>query len=174
MPEIQWFIASHGVQQGPLSDMDLRQCATDGRLNPDDLVWRDGMSIWLAARTIRGLIPAQMPPPLPAGPQNAPPPMAMLYTPPPGYHQPDIGQNAGMRMILPVGRSGWAIAAGYLGLVSFVVVPAPVALIISIIAILDIKKHPDRHGMGRAIFGLIMGILGTVALGIALVYAIVG
>ena len=68
-------------------------------------------------------------------------------------------------MLLPVGRSGWAIAAGYLGLFSLVVVPAPLALVISIIAILHIRKsksseHP-KHGMGRAIFGLIMGIAGT-------------
>ena len=27
----------------------------------------------------------------------------------------DIGKNAGMRMLFPVGRSGWAIAAGYAG-----------------------------------------------------------
>jgi hypothetical protein len=76
-----------------------------------------------------------------------------------------LGDSAGMRMLLPVGRSGWAIAAGYLGLFSLVVLPAPIALIISVIAILDIRKskssaHP-KHGMGRAIFGLIMGIAGT-------------
>lgn len=79
-----------------------------------------------------------------------------------------LGDNAGMRLLLPVGRSGWAIAAGYLGLFSMVVVPAPLALIISIIAIMDIHKsknaqHP-KHGMGRAIFGLVMGLLGTVVL----------
>jgi hypothetical protein len=76
-----------------------------------------------------------------------------------------LGDSAGMRMLLPVGRSGWAIAAGYLGLFSLIVLPAPIALVISIIAILDIRKskssaHP-KHGMGRAIFGLIMGIAGT-------------
>ena len=74
-----------------------------------------------------------------------------------------------MRWLLPVGRSGWAIAAGYLGLFSFVPIFAPIALIISIVAIRDIKKHPQRHGMGRAIFGLIMGILGSIFLGFGLV-----
>ncbi len=69
-----------------------------------------------------------------------------------------------MRMLLPVGRSGLAIAAGYLGLFSFIIFPAPIALIISIIAIRDIRKNPRTHGMGRAIFGLIMGILGTIVL----------
>ena len=80
----------------------------------------------------------------------------------------DIGQNAGMRMILPVGRSGWAIAAGYLGLFGLIILPAPLALIISLIAIYDIRKHRNdpspKHGMGRAVFGLIVGLLGTVIL----------
>jgi hypothetical protein len=68
-------------------------------------------------------------------------------------------------MLLPVGRSAWAIAAGYLGLLSLIVLPAPLALVVSIIAIWDIRRsksspHP-KHGMGRAIFGLVMGVLGT-------------
>ncbi len=67
-------------------------------------------------------------------------------------------------MLLPVGRSGLAIAAGYLGLFSFLVVPAPIALFISVLAIRDIQKNPKAHGMGRAVFGLIMGVLGTIAL----------
>jgi hypothetical protein len=72
----------------------------------------------------------------------------------------DIGENAGVRMLLPVGRSGWAIAAGYMGLLSVLLVPAPLALIFGIVAVVDIKKHPERHGMGRAIFGIVMSILG--------------
>ena len=41
-----------------------------------------------------------------------------------------LGDDAGMRLLLPVGRSGWAIAAGYLGLFSLAVIPAPIALVI--------------------------------------------
>ena len=71
-------------------------------------------------------------------------------------------------MLLPVGRSGWAIAAGYLGLFGLAVVPAPLALVVSLIAIRDIRKSREqgkpRHGMGRAIFGLVVGVLGTVVL----------
>jgi hypothetical protein len=94
--------------------------------------------------------------------ENQPP------TPPPLPKQARFGDTVAERMLLPVGRSGWAIAAGYLGLFSLIVLPAPIALIISIIAIRDIRKsrtaaHP-KHGMGRAIFGLIMGILGTAIL----------
>jgi hypothetical protein len=87
---------------------------------------------------------------------------------------PDIGQDAGIRMLLPVGRSPWAIAAGYAGLFAVLVLPAPIALLLSIVAILDMRKHPERHGMGRAIFGLIMGGLFTVLLLVFIVALIAG
>jgi hypothetical protein len=79
-----------------------------------------------------------------------------------------------MRMLLPVGRSGWAIAAGYLGLFSLLVFPAPLALVISIVAIIHLRRNRKLHGMGRAIFGLIMGGLGTALLAIGLVGALMG
>jgi hypothetical protein len=79
---------------------------------------------------------------------------------PPDHHE-DIGQNAGIRMLLPVGRSFWAIAAGYMGLFSLLIFPAPFAIILGIVAIIDIRNHPEKHGMGRAIFGIVMGLLGT-------------
>jgi sugar phosphate permease len=67
-------------------------------------------------------------------------------------------------MLLPVGRSGWAIAAGYLGLISVLLLPGPLAVICGILAIVHMKKNPELHGMGRAIFGLVMGGLGTLVL----------
>ena len=56
-----------------------------------------------------------------------------------------------MRMLLPVGRSGWAIVAGYFGLFAVRSVPAPIALV------LGIGRRPRhqkarpkaRHGPGR-------------------------
>jgi len=78
--------------------------------------------------------------------------------------QPGVGgfeDNPAIRMLLPVGRSVWAIAAGYAGLFALLCFPAPIALILAVIAIRDIKRHPEKHGMGRAVFGLVMGILGT-------------
>jgi len=78
-----------------------------------------------------------------------------------------------MRMLLPVGRSGWAIAAGYLGLFGLIIIPAPIALIVSIIAFIDIRKSKNtgkpKHGMGRAIFGLIVGTVGTVVFALAII-----
>ena len=87
---------------------------------------------------------------------------------PPQKNSHDIGQDGNMRMLLPVGRSGWAIAAGYLGLFAVIPIFAPLALIIGLIAVRDIRKNQmppnPKHGMGRAVFGIIMGGLFTIVL----------
>ena len=69
--------------------------------------------------------------------------------------------SAGMRMLMPVGRSGWAIAAGYAGLFGLTIILAPIALVLGIVAMFDLKKNPKKHGWGRAIFGTLIGLLGT-------------
>jgi len=73
-------------------------------------------------------------------------------------------------MLLPVDRSGWAIVSGYLALFSLMVFPAPFALATGILALKDIKRHPEKHGRGRAWFGIVMGALFSV-LGLLLLVA---
>ena len=75
-----------------------------------------------------------------------------------------LGDDPMMRMLLPVGRSPWAIAAGYLGLFSLLVIPGPLALLTGIAGIVHIRMNPRVHGMGRCIFGIVMGALGTAVL----------
>jgi hypothetical protein len=75
-----------------------------------------------------------------------------------------------MRWILPVGRSGFAIAAGYLGLFSVFLVTAPLAVAFGCVAPWDIKNHPGRLGTGRAVFGIVMGGLFSI-LFVALLFA---
>ena len=73
-----------------------------------------------------------------------------------------------MRLLLPVGRSGMAIAAGYLALFSLFLIPAPFALLCGYLGMRDIKKSKDstnpKHGMGRCVFGMIVGAIGTALL----------
>src|SRR4051812_36603166 len=76
--------------------------------------------------------------------------------------------TAGMRWLLPVGRSGLAIAAGYAGLFALIVLPAPVALVLGVLAALDLRRHPSKHGWGRTIFAIVTGLLGTAVLAAAL------
>ena len=105
------------------------------------------------------------------------PPMAPASAGPQRVVQPqssDIGQDAGIRMLIPVGRSGLAIAAGYAGLFSLTCIIGPIAILLGILAILDIKKHSKKHGMGRAIFGVVMGTLGTIGLVIGIISGLMG
>ncbi len=78
--------------------------------------------------------------------------------------------HVGMRLLLPVGRSVWAIIAGYLGLFSILLILAPAAVVCGVVAVVDIyksKRGPrPKYGMGRAIFGIVMGIAGSFVLGI--------
>ena len=84
---------------------------------------------------------------------------------------PDLGEDAVVRMLIPVGRSGWAIAAGYAGLFAVLFLPAPIALVLGLVAIWDLRKHPKKHGLGRAIFGLVMGAIFTVLILVFLIAA---
>lgn len=81
--------------------------------------------------------------------------------PPPPPVDPNAGNNAFARMLLPIHRSPWAIAAGYLGLFAIIVYPAPLALIAGIVAVRDLRRHPEKHGMGRAVFGILAGAVGS-------------
>ena len=67
--------------------------------------------------------------------------------------------NAAIRMLIPIGRSGWAIAAGYAGLLSFIPGVGILAILFGILGLRDIKAHPDKHGAGRAWTGIVLGIL---------------
>jgi predicted acyltransferase len=71
-----------------------------------------------------------------------------------------------VRLLLPVGRSAWAVAAGYFGLLSLIPIFSIPALVCGFMAIAHIKKSQlgpsPKHGMGRAIFGIVMGVLGLI------------
>ena len=67
------------------------------------------------------------------------------------------------------GPTGMAQAAFVSGLLSIFLCPAPVAIILGILGILDVKRAPGRTGLGRSIFGLCAGLVGSLALGAALV-----
>jgi hypothetical protein len=138
-----WFIVAEGQKLGPLSDQDVMAWARSGRLKPSDLVWQEGMPGWLPAGQVPQLSGI----------------VGHVAAPTAG-----IGDDPMMRALLPVGRSGWAIAAGYLGLFALLVIPAPLALICGLLAVRDIRQNPQKHGMGRAVFGIVLGGLGTLAL----------
>ena len=160
----QWFYSHQGQQRGPVPLDELRAMLAAGQVTWSEMVWSAGMANWVPASQVAALrpvhaTPGERPPPLPPQAINYAGPIARSER----YH--DVGDDPKMRMLIPVGRSPWAIIAGYLGLLSPLMIFAPFALIVSIIAIRDIKKK-ETHGMGRAVFGLIMGGLFTIGAGL--------
>lgn len=141
---MEWHVRVEGRQLGPISEEDLLGWARAGRLKAVDPVWRAGMPQWLPAAQVPEIASALQ---TGSGPVTA-----------------SIGDDPMMRALLPVGRSGWAIAAGYLGLVSVLAFPAPFALLCGILAVRDLRRNPEKHGMGRAVFGIVMGAVGCVLL----------
>ena len=73
----------------------------------------------------------------------------------------DSGDD-GLQFVVPINTSGLAIAAGYMGLISVLCFPAPIALILGILALRHLKKNPKLHGHARAIFAIVMGVIFTV------------
>ncbi|MCA9109034.1 MAG: DUF4339 domain-containing protein [Planctomycetaceae bacterium] len=66
---IEWYVEQGGKTQGPMSGSTLKRLVVAGQIQPDDLVWKDGMPDWKPARSIKGLFPEssskKSPPPLP-------------------------------------------------------------------------------------------------------------
>lgn len=81
--------------------------------------------------------------------------------------------DAGLQYVIPINTNVVAIAAGYVGLVSVLCFPAPIALILGIIALVQLKKKPEQHGKGRAIFAIVMGVLFSLPIPLIVILALV-
>ena len=57
----RWHVSINGAQQGPLTAEQVRALAARGQLQPTDHIWKDGMSDWVTASSVRGLFPQQQP-----------------------------------------------------------------------------------------------------------------
>lgn len=136
-----WQVVADGRPAGEYTEEYLVQLAAAGRVNPTDLFWQPGM---VAAAPAHSLAPFNQ------------------YLP-----SPRLGDDAAMRWLLPVGRSPWAIAAGYLGLLSVLIVVGPLALGAGLLALRQMKRNPRLHGKGRAWFGIVAGSLATAVLALA-------
>jgi hypothetical protein len=73
------------------------------------------------------------------------------------------GPSALRTWLLPVGRSGWAIAAGYFGLLTLTPFAGwffgVFAILCAVVAFRNVGRDPSLGGQGRATFGLLMGCL---------------
>jgi hypothetical protein len=94
---------------------------------------------------------------------------AMMVYPPP-YSRPE--GNAALRMLAPIGQSPLALISGYLGLISLAMCfLGPVAVILGILGIRQIRNNAHMHGTYRAVIGIVLGTIGTFGL-IALIFTL--
>ena len=87
------------------------------------------------------------------------------------------GEEA-VKWLIPIGRSGWAVASGYLGLLSCFpyvgLLFGILAVITGVLALRRAKRNPKMGGRGRAIFGIILGSVGVLFWGFGTVMTING
>lgn len=142
MSDSPQILIQRGAQRfGPLPPVEVLNHHRDRRLLATDLAWHEGMTGWE--------------------------PLGALMTRL-GFPLPAASDDGVTKWMIPVGRSGWAIAAGYLGLCSILLLPAPIALFCGIMALRSLKRNPGLGGKGRAWFGLLMGAVFSLPLLFAL------
>ena len=73
--------------------------------------------------------------------------------------------------LIPNHVSGWAVASGYLGLVSliFLGIPGPFAIATGILGLREVGRRPGLNGRVRAWVGIVFGTLGTALLVLVIV-----
>lgn len=76
-----------------------------------------------------------------------------------------------LRFLLTVGTPLSAVIAGYLGLLSILILPAPFAVIFGIIGPQRIRAKPGLHGAGRCWTGIALGTIFTV-IGLLLIFGV--
>ena len=82
----------------------------------------------------------------------------------------DLGPSNAAHWMIPVGRSGWSIAAGYMGLFSLVFgIFGPLGLVFGIATLAVswralVAARAGGHGMGRVVTGFVGGSI-AVAIG---------
>src|SRR4051812_46591159 len=52
---MQWYYATNGQRQGPISQDEFDQHVRNGLIKPDTLVWRQGMANWVSYATLMGV-----------------------------------------------------------------------------------------------------------------------
>lgn len=126
---------------------------------PSRMRYFDG-TVWTDRTTLVALTP-------PAAPTVA------SYSYPSASSSPPASDGA-LQWVVPVGRTGLSIAAGYAGIAALLCFyTSPLALVLGLLALRQLRD-PRLRGRGRAWFGTIAGGLGCALFGLFFVATTVG
>ncbi len=64
---MNWYYVEQGQQTGPVNDAQFEELVRTGKIQPDTLVWREGMAAWQSYREANAASPSSGPPPAAAG-----------------------------------------------------------------------------------------------------------
>ena len=125
-----WFYeAEDGERRGPLTLEQMKALVAAGGLRRQTRVWRPGADDTALTRAGDFL--------------------AELATVPTDDH---------LVHVLPINRSGWAIAAGYMGIFSFIPFVGYAGVAVSAIGAWHLKRNPKKLGWGRVITGFVVSV----------------
>ncbi|MBI5482263.1 MAG: DUF4190 domain-containing protein [Deltaproteobacteria bacterium] len=159
-----------GREHGPIDLNALRGWVTAGHVPVDAVAVCQSTGARKAVGEVLGLpppgyVPPGAYPPPPGGYGYPPPPAGYGYPPPPGFQPVDL--------IAPVNvRNSLAVAAGYLGIFSFVCMGPLLGIPAMICGFLALRKRKELGGGGRAWTGIICGGLTTLGTAVLLVVSL--
>lgn len=143
-----WFYMAGGETAGPVSDSVFLRLVEAGHLHAESLVWTIGVEAWMPLGSVGSFT-------------------GKVGAAPNGY-VPETPDRVAL-MVIPGGRSSLATTAFHLGWLSVFLLPAPLAVVVGVAAFRDIRRVRDRtghtaSGRGKALFGMVAGTAGTLAL----------
>ena len=60
---MNWYYADQGQPAGPVNDAQLEELVRSGKIQPDTLVWHEGLAAWQSYREVKSPAPPSGPPP---------------------------------------------------------------------------------------------------------------
>jgi hypothetical protein len=134
-----WYYLKGGERQGPITAPDLKRCAADGLLMPEDLVWKEGMAVWEPARSVKGLFEEYRVPDEKGAAPFAPPV--------PAYDSQANVAGLPLEEKIKSPRSLFSSA----GLAALALVLALLAVVLSALALLRAPARPEAQTAGKGL-----------------------
>ena len=160
---MEWYYANDRREQVPFREEDLPRLVVNGYVQPDTLVWHEGLPQWTACREIRPDLFSHLPAPLPALPI---PPSLPVGAPPQPLHQAQPAYQPPVVAYVPADSLAVAsLILGIFGLVSmccyWIGFPFSIAAIIcGHMAKRRLSDPIQSNNRSMALIGLITGYVG--------------